>query len=186
VDGFEQAPGVRRELPREAHRVLTHHSSDPQRWEEHMIFSEQKEMWFDLSIVDNGVVTNSSRNKVTIGPVTQDKTVVFDPPVLVSNWPFKVGNTWSGRWDGKAYGTYEGKTFEHGYVTIEGERVEVYASEVRMQMKGDIEGTVLTRSWVSPKYNIVVKQYMETDVQSGPGNYYSEWTGQVQSLEPQT
>ena len=185
VEGYEQAPGVKRDLPREAHRVLTH-SSDEGRWVEHMVFSEQKEMWFDITALDGGVVTNSSRNKVTIGPVTQDKTVVFDPPMLVSNWPFKVGETWSGEWDGKSYGTYQGKTFEHTFIEIEGERVEVFASEVRMQMKGEIEGTVLTRSWVSPKYNMVVRQYMETDVQSGPGNYYSEWMGTVRSLTPQT
>ena len=185
VEGYEQAPGVNRDLPREANRVLTH-SSEEGRWVEHMVFSEQKEMWFDITALDHGVVTNSSRNKVTIGPVTQDKTVVFDPPMLVSNWPFKVGETWSGEWDGKSYGTYQGKTIEHTFIEIEGERVEVFASEVRMQMKGDIEGTVLTRSWVSPKYNMVVRQYMETDVQSGPGNYYSEWMGTVRSLTPET
>ena len=185
VEGFEQAPGVRRDLPKEAHRVVTH-ESDAGRWIEHMVFSEQKEMWFDLTSGDSGVVTNSSRNKVTIGPVTQDKTVVFNPPIMVSNWPFKVGETWSGEWDGKVYGTYEAKTFEHGFIEIEGERVEVYASEVFMEMKGDIEGTVLTRSWVAPKYSMVVKQYMETDVKSGPGDYYSEWMGTVQSLTPQT
>ena len=185
VDGYERGPGVERRLPARSHRVITHEGRRGY-WVEHHIFSRQKEMWFNLMRTNNGGFSRSSRNRVEMGPVTVDRTVVFNPPIQVSSFPFKLGRTWRGSWSGKTHGTYTARTFEHTWLNIGGGRVEVWASEVVLEMRGEVEGSVVTRTWVSPKYNLAVKQYQMTNVTSGPGSYYSEWTGQTLSVRPQT
>lgn len=184
VDGYEKAPGVTRQLPKRSHRVINHAGDD--RWVEHHIFSEQKEQWFHLGGSQEGVYSTAVRNRVEIGPVEADETVTFDPVMFVSRFPFKVGQTWQGRWEGDTSGSYTGKTLDHGTLVIDGEKVEVWVTEVKMEMHGDVEGTATTRSWVAPDYSLVVKQYQETRIASGPGDYYCEWEGQVRSLHPQT
>jgi hypothetical protein len=184
IDGYEEAPGVNRRLPERSPRIVTHKSGNS--WQEHLRFSEQREQWFELSVSPEGVSSRSVRNRVQMGPVEVDRTVVFNPPMFVNVFPMKVGRTWKGSWDGKTRGDYRGRTFEHTTVTIEGEKVEVWGSEVIMEMTGEVEGRVVTRTWVAPDYNMVVKQYQNMNVTSGPGEYHSEWTGQVMSLTPQT
>lgn len=182
VDGIERGSGVERRLPSRSHRVITHKGSKG--WVEHHIFSQEKEMWFDLMLGDRGVYSRSSRNRVVMGPVTIDRTVTFTPPVLGSRAPFRLGRTWSGEWSGKTSGRYSAETIEHTWLTIDGKRVEVWATELDMHMWGEVEGRVVTRTWVAPEYRLAVKQYQETDVRSGPGSYYSRWTGQTLSLTP--
>lgn len=184
IDGYEDAPGVHRQLPRRSSRVITHDGGN--NWTEHHIFSKQREQWFRLGISQEGVFAREVRNRVEMGPVEVDKTIVYDPPMFVSLFPLTVGETWNGQWKGKTSGEYDAKCFEHGWLTIGGERVEVWASEVKMRMHGEVEGTTTVRSWVSPENRLVVKQYQETRVTTGPGEYYSEWTGQLTSLHPKT
>jgi hypothetical protein len=184
INGFEQGPGVRRDLPRKSHRIINHEGESD--WVEHHIFSEQKEQWFGLTISREGVAARRVRNYVEMGPVTVDRTVVFNPPMFVSRFPYEMGQKWSGEWSGDTSGSYKGRTFDHGTMTIGGKEVEVWATEVIMEMRGEVEGDVVTRSWVAPDYSMVVKQYQETNVRSGPGEYYSEWSGQVNSLRPRT
>ena len=182
IDGFEEIPGTHRELPERSNRIITH--EEGYAWTEHHIYSEQKEQWFGLVNTQEGVAATTVRNRVVFGPVTNDKTVVFDPMMFVSRFPLKVGQEWEGKWSGKTSGEYTGRTFERTTMAIGGKEVEVWGTEVHMTMRGDIEGTNITRSWVAPDYFMVVKQYQETRVKSGPADYYSEWTGQVLSLEP--
>ncbi|HWC14079.1 MAG TPA: hypothetical protein VG929_05745 [Actinomycetota bacterium] len=183
VDGYEKAPGTNRTLPEESHRVVTWQGQN--RWIEHHVFSEQKETWLNLQFADKGVSVTSNRNRVVMGPVTVDKTIVFNPPMFVGLVPFKLGQTWEGSWRGKTSGEYQARTFDHTTLVIGGQEVEVWATEVRMTMRGEVAGTATVRSWVSPEYNLVVKQYQDTRVTTGPGEYRSEWTGQVKSLQPQ-
>jgi hypothetical protein len=183
VEGYEQTPGTRRELPERSHRVINYDGDNG--WTEHHIFSEQKEQWFGIVISEEGVATTDVRNRVVMGPVTVDKTVVFNPPMFVNRFPMKVGAEWSGEWSGKTSGEYTAKTVDRTTLVIGDERVEVVQTEVRMQMRGDVEGTSFVRSWVAPDYSLVVKQYQETNVTSGPADYYCEWSGQVTSLHPQ-
>lgn len=183
VEGYEQAPGVRRDLPSRSHRVITHDGDDS--WTEHHIFSEQREQWMSTAISPEGVMARSVRNRVEMGPVEVDNTIVFNPVMFVARYPSKVGQTWSGSWSGKTSGTYTARTFEKTTVVIEGQEIEVYASEVVMDMRGEVEGRAITRSWYSVEHRMVVKQYQKMDVTSGPGEYRSEWTGQVLSLQPQ-
>jgi hypothetical protein len=184
IDGYEEAPGVHRQLPKRSSRIITHEGNN--NWTEHHIFSEQREQWFGLGISDEGVFTRTVRNRVEFGPVEEDATIVYNPPMFVSRFPMTVNNAWDGSWKGKTSGEYQAKCFERGFLTIGGERVEVFATEVKMEMRGDVEGTATVRSWVSPEHRLVVKQYQETRVTSGPGEYHSEWTGQLTSLDPKT
>jgi len=183
IEGYERAPGVQRQLPRRSHRIISYEGE--REWVEHHIYSEQKEQWFHLGSSDEGVSVSEVRNRVEMGPVTVDETVTYNPPAYVSRLPFQVGQTWKGSWDGDTRGTYTGKTIDHGTIVIGGTEVEVWVTEVKMEMRGNMEGTALTRSWVAPEYSIVVKQYQETNVKSGPGEYRSEWEGQLTSLQPQ-
>ncbi|HYI44136.1 MAG TPA: hypothetical protein VE174_01570 [Actinomycetota bacterium] len=184
IDGYEEAPGVHRQLPKRSSRIITHEGNN--NWTEHHIFSEQREQWFGLGISEEGVFTRTVRNRVEFGPVEEDATIVYNPPMFVSRFPMTVNNTWDGSWKGKTSGEYQAKCFERGFLTIGGERVEVFATEVKMEMRGEVEGTATVRSWVSPEHRLVVKQYQETRVTSGPGDYHSEWTGQLTSLDPKT
>ncbi len=184
VEGYEQAPGVRRDLPSRSHRVITHQGASA--WTEHHIFSEEREQWMNLNVAPEGVTVTSVRNRVVMGPVTVDKTVTYNPAVFVARFPPKVGRTWEGSWSGRTSGEYTARTFDHTTLVIAGEEVEVWASEVIMYMRGEVEGRVITRSWYSPKYRLLVKQYQNMDAKTGPGEYRSEWTGQVVSLQPQT
>ncbi|MGH2695160.1 MAG: hypothetical protein ACRDJJ_10160 [Actinomycetota bacterium] len=99
VEGYEQVPGVRRDLPERSHRVVTHRGRSD--WTEHHIFSEQREQWFKLVVSREGVATTAVRNKVEMGPVEVDRTVVFNPPAFVARFPFELGATWEGSWSGK-------------------------------------------------------------------------------------
>jgi hypothetical protein len=184
VEGYEQAPGVRRDIPSRSSRVITYEGDSD--WVEHHIFSKEKELWFGLGMSREGVYTTRARNYVKMGPVEIDRTVEFDPPVFVSRFPLELGQTWDGSWTGKTSGEYTAKTFEHGKLTIGGETVEVFGTEVVMNMEGEVSGTVITRSWVAPELRLVVKQYQKSDVKSGPGEYFSEWSGQLTSLHPKT
>jgi hypothetical protein len=182
VDGYERAPGMRRDLPERSYRLINH--AGRAGWVEHHIFSKQKEMWNHLTISEEGVFAISTRNRVEIGPVTADRTVHFNPPMLVNRFPNKLGSSWKGSWSGKTSGSYTARVFDHTTITIEGEEVEVWAVEVALEMHGEVEGTALVRSWVAPDYSLVVRQYQKTSARSGPTTYYSEWTGQVVSLTP--
>ncbi|MDP9067458.1 MAG: hypothetical protein M3N53_03780 [Actinomycetota bacterium] len=184
VDGYEQAPGVRRDLPSRSHRVITHEGDTA--WTEHHIFSEEKEQWLNLNVQSEGVTVTAVRNRVVMGPVTVDKTVTYNPPAFVARFPAKVGRTWEGSWSGRTSGEYTARTFDHTTLVIDGQEVEVWASEIIMNMRGEVEGQAITRSWYAPEHRLVVKQYQKADLKTGPGAYRSEWTGQVLSLDPQT
>lgn len=183
IEGYEEASGgTRRELPERSHRIITH--GDRGTWTEHHIFSNKRETWFHLDSSSSGSSTTAVRNRIEFTPVVVDRTVTFDPPVRSTRLPFQLNETWSGRWEGRTEGDYDARIFEHTYIVIEGEKVEVWGSEVTMRMRGEVDGVVVTRSWIAPAYDMVVRQYQRMDVESGPGAYRSEWTGQVTSLTP--
>ena len=183
VEGYEETSGgMSRELPRRSHRIVTHGNRSS--WLEHHVFSDKREAWFEVAHMGSTIVTDAVRNRVEFSPVVVDRTVVFDPPVVGARLPHRLNESWSGRWRGRTDGEYDARVFQHTYITIAGEKVEVWGTEVAMQMRGEVEGEVLTRSWVAPKYALVVKQYQRMSVESGPGGYQMEWSGQVTSLTP--
>ena len=179
--GYEEAGGARRSLPEESQRIITHH---PRGWKQHHYFSEQREIWTTFQLTDRGAAISYQRNKVVFGPITNDSHIDFDPAMLVGPRVLEVGQTWSGSWEGKTYGTYEGKTFERVVLDIGGEEVETFGIEVNIRLEGEQEGNVIAKVWIAPEYSMTVKEHFIQNVSTGVGSYHAEWTITLKSLEP--
>jgi hypothetical protein len=183
TEGYEEASGARRSFPEESQRIVTLDGHGG--WNQHHYFSEEREIWTHFRVPDGDASIASQRNKVVFGPVTNDSTIDFSPPMLVGPSTMRVGQTWSGEWSGDTYGSYTGRTFEHTTLTIGDKQVETWAVEVDMHMEGEIQGDVLARVWVAPKYGLTVKEYYVQDVKASVGSYHGEWTMTLKSLRPQ-
>jgi hypothetical protein len=183
TEGYEQAPGLRRELPKESHSVIKR--TGEHSWQEHQIYSEQREQWLELFLSRDGVNCTSVRNRVEFGPIEEDNTIAFDPPALFMSFPNEVGKRWGGEWTGKTSGDYQAHTSKKTTMVIGGEKVTVWVTEVHMNFRGEVEGSSTVRLWAAPEYRMVVKQWQVTDVKSGPGSYHSEWTRTLRSLDPE-
>lgn len=181
TEGWESAAGTRRELPEETQRIITLQSNG---WQTHHYFSDKRENWTWFEVLEDGAAIAKQRNKVTFGPVTNDSTIDFAPPMLVGPRRLEVGQKWSGRWSGKTSGVYTGETFEKVEINIGGEMVETYGIRVHSEMTGEIEGTVDARVWLSTKYVLTVKEHYKQDVKADVGRYQSEWNMTLQSVEP--
>ena len=181
TEGWESAAGTRRDLPEETQRIITLQGNG---WQTHHYFSDKRENWTWFEVLDEGAAIAKQRNKVTFGPVTNDSTIDFAPPMLVGPRELEVGQKWSGRWSGKTSGVYTGETFERVELNIGGEMVEVYGIHVHSEMTGEIEGTVDARVWLSPKYVLTVKEHYKQDVKADVGRYQSEWNMTLRSVEP--
>lgn len=183
TDGYERAGGVRRSFPKESQRIITR---DGQKgWTQHHYFSEERESWTRFRATDRGAAISSQRNKVVFGPVTEDSTVTFSPPMLVGPRSLRVGQEWEGTWSGDTYGNYEGRTFEHRHLNIGGERVEAWGVEILMDMRGEIRGQIQARVWIAPDHGMTVKEAFVQDIEGDFGNYHAEWDMTLKSLEPQ-
>jgi hypothetical protein len=184
TDGYEEAPGLHRELPEESHSIIQR--TGERTWTEHQIYSEQREQWLKLFLSPDGVGCTSVRNRVQFGPIEEDNTIPFEPPALFLSFPNEVGKRWGGEWSGRTSGDYQAQTLEKTSIVIGGVRVKVWMTEVEMHFRGEVEGESTVRLWAAPEYRMVVKQWQVTDVKSGPGNYHSEWTRVLRSLDPET
>jgi hypothetical protein len=183
TSGYEEVGGARRQFPEESQRIITREEMG---WHEHHYFSEEREIWTDFEVQDAGAAIALQRNKVKFGPVTEDSTITFTPSMLVGPYAPKVGQTWEGSWTGKTHGDYQGKTFEHTWMTIGGERVEVWAVQVDLQFEGEQEGTVQAKVWMAPKYWLTVREDYVQNVKADVGTYHAEWSMTLKSLHPQT
>lgn len=183
TEGWESAGGARRNFPEESQRIFNHENGG---WFQHHYFSEQREIWTRFKRLEGGAAIAMQRNKVTFGPVTEDSTIDFAPPMLVGPRDLEVGQTWSGRWSGKTSGIYRGETFEHVRLDIGGEQVEAWGIHLDMQMRGEIEGEVEARVWLAPEYAMTVREHYKQRVKADVGDYRAEWTMTLKSLEPRT
>lgn len=183
TQGWESAGGARRNFPEESQRVVTIENGG---WYQHHYFSNQRETWTRFRVVEDGAAISMQRNKVTFGPVTQDNTIDFAPPMLVGPRDLEVGRKWSGRWSGKTTGSYTGEIFERVTIDIGGEAVEAYGIAIDMQMRGEIEGEVNARVWLSPRYVMTVREHYKQRVKADVGDYNAEWTMTLESLQPQS
>ena len=183
TQGWESAGGARRNFPEESQRVVTIENGG---WYQHHYFSNQRETWTRFRVIEDGAAISMQRNKVTFGPVTQDSTIDFAPPMLVGPRDLQVGRKWSGRWSGKTTGTYTGEIFERVTIDIGGEQVETYGIAIDMQMRGEIEGEVHARVWLSPEYAMTVREHYKQRVKADVGDYNAEWTMTLKSLQPQS
>lgn len=183
TDGYEQVSGARRQFPKESQRIIT--LEGDRSWLVHHYFSEEREIWTDFNWGSRGAGITRQRNKVTFGPVTNESTIDFAPPMIVAPRELEVGAEWSDRWSGETYGDYSSKIFEHTTMDIGGERVEVWGMTYEINLHGKQEGQVLAKVWLAPKYSLTVREYYKQDIESSGARYQAEWTQQLKSLEPQ-
>ena len=71
-------------------------------------------------------------------------------------------------------------------MTIDGENVEVWGYETRMQMRGELDGTVIARVMYSPEYAMTVQEHYTQNIETDRGRYRAEWTMTVTSTTPET
>jgi hypothetical protein len=182
TDGYEEVSGARREFPEESQRILTWSGSDG--WVEHHYFSEQREIWTNFRWGPRGAEVMQQRNKVTFGPVTNESTIDFSPPMLVGPRDLKVGYEWGDTWEGQTHGDYSSKVFEHTTMAIGGEEVEVWGLSYVINLRGQQEGRVTAEVWLAPSYGLTVQEHYEQDIRSDGAHYQAEWTQKLKSLEP--
>ena len=183
TDGWEEASGIRRQFPDESQRIIT--ASNGESWKTHHYFSEEREIWSEFQIGKKGAYLASQRNRAKFGPVTNDSTIHFSPPMLVGLANPKVGATWNGSWKDKTSGSYSSRIFDHGTMTIGGETLEVWGYEVRMQMRGELNGTVYAKIMYAPEYALTVQEHYEQDIQTDRGRYQAQWDMTLKSTTPQ-
>ena len=180
--GFESAGGTRRSFPSESQRIVT--LDGDRGWSTHHYFSEQREIWSRFVIADDAAHMAYQRNKVVFGPVTNDSSITFSPPMLVGPIPERVGESWHGSWEGKTYGDYEGRIFEHGRMNVGGESVEVWGIELDIRLRGEQSGRVQAKVWLAPEHTLTVREEYVQDVKADVGNYHAEWSMTLKSLQP--
>lgn len=183
TDGYEQVSGARREFPKETQRILTLNGDG--HWTQHHYFSEEREIWTHFHWGARGAEITGQRNKVTFGPVTNDSTIDFSPPMLVGPRNLKVGYEWGGSWEGETHGTYSNKIFEHTTLDIGGEEVEVWGISYNIELHGKQEGRVTAKVWLAPDYSLTVQDYYNQDIESSGTRYHAEWTMKLKSLHPE-
>ena len=181
--GWEEAAGIRRDFPSESQRIIT--ASNGSSFKQHHYFSEEREIWSDFVITERGAHVAKQRNRAKFGPVTNDSTIDFSPPMLVGLGDPAVGKSWSGRWQGRTSGSYTGRVFDHGTMDVGGESLEVWGYEIRLTMKGELDGTVFARVMYAPEHALTVHEHYTQDIQSERGRYRAEWTMTLKSTTPQ-
>lgn len=184
TDGWEQAAGVRRDMPKESQRIVTHNNDGSYR--NHHYFSEEREIWTEFRFSDRGAELIWQRNKVKFGPVTNDSRIDFAPPMVVGKAKMSVGMRWEDTWSGDTSGDYKSHVFEHITMTIGGEDVEVWGIAYDITLRGEQRGNVDAKVWFAPKHSMTVKEHYVQDVEASGGRYHAEWTMTVQSVHPQT
>lgn len=184
TDGWEQAAGVRREMPKESQRILTHNRDGS--WVNHHYFSEEREIWTEFRFSKRGAELVWQRNKVKFGPVTNDSRIDFAPPMIVGKAKMHVGMRWEDTWSGDTSGDYTSHVFEQITMDIGGEKVDVWGIEYVINLRGEQRGTVNAQVWFAPEHSMTVKEHYVQDVEASGGKYHAEWTMTLRSLHPET
>lgn len=180
--GFEETtPGIRRGLPAESRRTVTHRSNAG--WTTHHQYSDQHEEQLDLALTARGVVVLSYYFQTRFGPFTSERSKVYDPPILAAPSPPKLGETWGGSWSDGA-GTYSGRTFDHTTMRADGEEIDVWANELILTFSGEDHGQATFRFWWSPEHVMTVKEIGTIRIQSGARSYHRESEMTLVSTEP--
>lgn len=184
TDGWEQAAGLRRDMPKESQRIVTHNRDGS--YVNHHYFSEEREIWTQFRFSKRGAELMWQRNKVVFGPVTNDSRIDFAPPMIVGMATMHVSDRWEDTWSGKTSGDYTSHVFEHVTMRIGDEDVEVWGIEYEINLRGEQRGTVDAQVWYAPDYSMTVQERYIQDVEASGGRYHAEWSMTMQSVHPQT
>ena len=184
TDGWEQAAGLRRDMPKESQRIVTHNRDGS--YVNHHYFSEEREIWTQFRFSKRGAELMWQRNKVKFGPVTNDSRIDFAPPMIVGTATMQVGDRWEDTWSGKTSGDYTSHVFEHVTMRIGDEDVDVWGIEYEINLRGEQRGTVDAKVWYAPDYSMTVQERYIQDVEASGGRYHAEWSMTMQSVHPET
>jgi hypothetical protein len=156
---------------------------NPTAWSDERLYASEHTERVDREISVLGSAWTGYRIRTSFGPVVVDATIAFDTPAAVAVVPYEVGARWQGAWRGPTSGTLNGRTFGHTTIRIGSEDVEVWASELTLRLSGATAGTIVVRSWISPRYRMPVREQYDLRLSTGPG-YRGRWTSTLRSTRP--
>lgn len=132
---------------------------------------------------ETGLWVDHLEVRLPVGPLSAARGLAFDPPLRLAVFPFEAGQRWYGSFDGgRTAGTYRGRTARQAVLRIEGDRVDAWAVELRLDLEGAVRGRVKLDLWISPRYGGVVREAYDVDVRSGRFSYRARWTSTL--LDP--
>lgn len=189
--GEESFNGVGRNFPTQVtSRSITHLDRDT--WKEHHIFSEERASWTKITAGPEGRVVSHQRNLIAIGPVyRRDTTVPFHPPLHAVRYPPRVGETWSGGFEGRTRpededytGTYAVRMVGDEVWRVGGEPVRVLGYEMDVEFVGELSGHVTVKYWFSPFLGMTVHEDYRVDADVSGLRYRAHWNVKLASLQP--
>jgi hypothetical protein len=184
TDGGERLSGVPvRSFPPVTRRAIIHRNT-PQEWSDYHEFLEERKIWTNYRFGGPGRMTLSSRQYVQFYTEKQDRTIVFNPPLLNSPVPWHTGQSWKGSFDGKVYGTYTGRS-ELQKTTVGERQIEIWKDVLHVEMHGEVEGVVDVERWLSPETGLNIFEHYLATAQVEAFQYSAEWKVRIKSLEPE-
>ena len=187
--GWESIGPARRDYPTTSRRLITHEGRGV--WLEHHIFSEEREVWSQVGVSDEGRFVFYQRNYIAIGPYEEDVKLEFDSPLFGVLFPPHVGQQWSGdasgTTDGERFeGTFDAEVLDHTSLSIGGSTVPAWVTRLHLTLRGAYNGDVTVTRWFSPQHGLNIKEDYKAEVSEGPLTFRGEWSVTLQSLTPRT
>lgn len=183
--GSENAPP--REFPRQGQRIIT--TTGPQSWTNEHVYAEEHREQFDLSVDPSGVYNSRYKVDIKFGLVAGGSDIRQQPPFKLTQWPMKLGLTWSGSWtDPNRQGDadYNCKAIAKEELAIGGQKVKTWVAECRIHLKGpQINGDVLIRFWLSPELRNTAQELYDQTLSTPQGYYKGTWMATLSNLKPQ-
>lgn len=194
--GEEEFNGWRRPFPsNETHRLVVHEGKDS--WTEHHIFSKQRESWTRHTTYPKRRVVHSQRNLIEIGPracgpCTRDTLVPFNPPIVTTLFPGRVGARWTGEFEGRTdpededyTATYTNRVVSDEIWNVGGQSVRVVGHDLDIEFEGELSAQVTVDYWYAPSLGITVREDYTMDATASGLRYEAEWTVRLLSLFPE-
>lgn len=188
TSGYEQIFKWKRDFPERSRRLVTYDDADT--WTEHHLFSQEREVWSNITMTHADRRAHYQRNYIKIAEYEKDEKVDFEPPAVSAVFPLHVGDSWNGEFtgeseSGKYSGVYHGDVIDRKVMTVGNRKTQVWGVEMFFEFRGALEGTVEFRRWISTAYGVNVEETYAADVKVGPLLYHGEWTMRLTSLVPQ-
>ena len=191
--GEESFNSVGRNFPTEVtSRSITHLDRDT--WKEHHIFSEERASWTKITAGPEGRFVSHQRNLIAIGPIyKRDTTVPIQPPLHAVRYPPRVGERWSGEFEGRTRpegedytGTYTVRMVGDEIWRVGDESVRVLGYETEVEFVGELSGHVTVKYWFSPFLGMTVHEDYRIDANASGLRYKAHWNVKLTSLHPAT
>jgi hypothetical protein len=182
TQGWEEGASIRRDLPETSQRIVRH--AGPRTWSNEHIYSNEHEERFDITVTEQGLFSSYTNTEIAFGPFSTDHTLLMDPSMRVGVIPLRLDQRWQGEWSGPTSGSYQGRTVEHTTLVIGGEALEVWGVQLDITLRGEINGTVRSKVWISPRLRMPVKEFYDQQASTARGSYRGTWTITLTDIAP--